>query len=60
MDQGKLALDDPVSDYLADLTDLVIQGEDPTRPITFRHLLTHSSGILGQAESGAFRTPSTR
>ncbi len=54
MDQGKLALDDPVSDYLADLTDLVIQGEDPTRPITFRHLLTHSSGILGQAESGAF------
>ncbi len=50
-ERGKFALDDRVSDYL---TDLEIEGEDPGRPITFRHLLTHSSGILGQAEKGAF------
>ncbi len=52
--QGKLALDDRVSDHLDGLT---IDGEDPSRPVTFRHLLTHSSGILGQAEPGAFPDP---
>jgi len=42
MEQGKFALDDPVSDYLGDL---VIRGEDIERPVTFRHLLTHTSGM---------------
>ena len=44
MEQGKFKLDDRVSDYL---TDFKIQGEDPQHPITFRHLLTHTSGIPG-------------
>ncbi len=43
MDQGKFKLDDPVSKYL----DFTIQGDDPKNPVTFRHLLTHTSGIEG-------------
>jgi CubicO group peptidase (beta-lactamase class C family) len=42
MEQGKFKLDDRVNDYL---TDFKIQGEDPKNPITFRHLLTHVSGL---------------
>lgn len=44
MEQGKFKLDDHVNDYL---TDFKIQGEDPKNPITFRHLLTHVSGLPG-------------
>ena len=44
MEQGKFKLDDPVNNYL---TDFKIQGEDPQHPITFRHLLTHTSGLPG-------------
>lgn len=42
MEQGKFKLDDPVNKYLGDIK---IQGEDPQHPITFRHLLTHTSGL---------------
>lgn len=44
MEQGKFKLDDRVNDYL---TDFKIQNEDPKNPITFRHLLTHTSGLPG-------------
>ncbi len=44
MEQGKFKLDDRVNDYL---TDFKIQGEDPQHPVTFRHLLTHTSGLSG-------------
>lgn len=49
MEQGKFKLDDPVNKYL---TDFKIQGEDPQHPITFRHLLTHTSGL--PADFGPF------
>jgi CubicO group peptidase (beta-lactamase class C family) len=49
MEQGKFQLDDPVNKYL---TDFKIEGEDPQHPITFRHLLTHTSGLPG--DFGAF------
>jgi CubicO group peptidase (beta-lactamase class C family) len=49
MEQGKFQLDDPVNKYL---TDFKIVGEDPQHPITFRHLLTHTSGLPG--DFGAF------
>jgi CubicO group peptidase (beta-lactamase class C family) len=42
MEQGKFKLDDRVNDYL---TECKIQGEDPNQPVTFRHLLTHTSGL---------------
>jgi len=44
MEQGKFKLDDRVNDYL---TEIKIQGEDPSKPVTFRHLLTHTSGLPG-------------
>ena len=44
MEQGKFKPDDPVNKYL---TDFKIQGEDPQHPVTFRHLLTHTSGLPG-------------
>ena len=49
MEQGKFKLDDRVNDYL---TDFKIQGEDPQKPVTFRHLLTHTSGL--PADFGGF------
>src|SRR5215470_9715766 len=49
MEQGKFKLDDHVNDYL---TDFKIQGEDPAHPVTFRHLLTHTSGL--PADFGGF------
>jgi CubicO group peptidase (beta-lactamase class C family) len=42
MEQGKFKLDDPVDDYLGDLK---IGGENRRYPVTFRHLLTHTSGL---------------
>ncbi|HJZ69224.1 MAG TPA: serine hydrolase domain-containing protein, partial [Blastocatellia bacterium] len=44
MEQGKFKLDDRVNDYLSDSK---IQNEDPQHPVTFRHLLTHTSGLPG-------------
>jgi CubicO group peptidase (beta-lactamase class C family) len=44
MEKGKFKLDDPVSKYL----DFKIQNDDPQNPITFRHLLTHTSGLTGE------------
>lgn len=44
MEQGKFKLDDKVNDYL---TEFKIQKEDPKNPVTFRHLLTHTSGLPG-------------
>lgn len=44
MEKGKFKLDDRVNDYL---TDFKIQKEDPKNPVTFRHLLTHTSGLPG-------------
>lgn len=43
-EEGHFELDDPVGPHLGDV---VIVGEDPARPITFRHLLTHRSGLGG-------------
>ena len=44
MEKGKFKLDDKVNDYL---TEFKIQKEDPQNPVTFRHLLTHTSGLPG-------------
>ena len=44
MEQGKFKLDDRVNDYL---TEFKIQDEDPANQVTFRHLLTHASGLPG-------------
>lgn len=49
MEQGKFKLDEPVSPHLAGFR---IQNEDTNQPITFRHLLTHTSGL--PADFGPF------
>jgi len=55
VEQGKLELDSPASRWVPDLTNVqVLEGWDengqprtraPKRPITLRHLLTHTSGF---------------
>jgi len=42
-DNGRLRVDDPICKYLDNCP-------DPWRPITVRHLLTHTSGILNYTE----------
>ena len=42
MESGMFRLDDPVNPYL---TEFEIRGEEPGFPVTFRHLLTHTSGL---------------
>jgi CubicO group peptidase (beta-lactamase class C family) len=42
IEKGQVQLDDPVSLHLGDLK---VQGDSPTNPVTFRHLLTHTSGL---------------
>ncbi len=44
MEEGKFKLDDRVNNYL---NEFKIQGENPSKPVTFRHLLTHASGLPG-------------
>ena len=44
MEKGKFKLDDRVNDYLEEFK---IQGENASNPVTFRHLLTHTSGLPG-------------
>jgi CubicO group peptidase (beta-lactamase class C family) len=52
-EEGYLHLDDPISRYLPELADKMVvtetQGgvvrEPAARPITFRHVLTHTSGV---------------
>jgi CubicO group peptidase (beta-lactamase class C family) len=42
MEKGQFQLDDPVSLHLGEIK---IQGDSPANPVTFRHLLTHTSGL---------------
>lgn len=59
VDEGKVKLDDPVTNYLPELKDLWLiaeQGKDrlllkrPGRAITLRHLLSHTSGMPFRSE----------
>ncbi len=48
-EEGRFQLDDPVGDHIPELADLkvLVRGTevDPVRPVTVRHLLTHTSGF---------------
>ena len=46
-EQGRLRLDDPVSEYLPWFTFQAAAPDDP--PVTIEHLLTHSSGLPREA-----------
>ena len=48
--EGRARLDDPVSDHLPQFAQLQVQDADgrlraPARPVTIRHLLTHTAGF---------------
>jgi len=48
VDQGKLKLDDPVEKYLPEFKGKRVQGSQlPARPMTIRHLLSHTAGFWG-------------
>jgi CubicO group peptidase (beta-lactamase class C family) len=70
VDEGKVSLDDPVTKFIPQLSKwMVVTEKDANhvllkplvRPVTIRHLLSHTSGLTPlselQKETGADRTP---
>jgi CubicO group peptidase (beta-lactamase class C family) len=70
VDEGKVSLDDPVTKFIPELAKwLVVVEKDadhvllkpPVRPVTVRHVLSHTSGLTGLSElqqaTGADSTP---
>jgi len=45
MEEGRLALNDPVEMYLPEFKNSAFKDERGTRPITIRQLLTHTAGL---------------
>ena len=60
VDQGKLALDDPVEKYLPEFKGITIKGKPPARPPTVRHLLSNMSGLPGDLLTRVDRPPAAR
>src|SRR5438270_12496360 len=69
-DEGKVSLDDPVTKFIPQLRKwMVVEEKDQShvllkplvRPVTIRHLLSHTSGLAGMSElqqvTGADSTP---
>lgn len=53
-DEGKLSLDDPVSKHIPEFKDAKLEGgERPSREITIRDVLTHTSGLGGSQQTEA-------
>jgi CubicO group peptidase (beta-lactamase class C family) len=47
-EQGKLSVDDPVSKYLPEFANMKLKdGSAPSREVTIRDVLTHTSGLTG-------------
>jgi len=70
VDEGKVSLDDPVTRFIPQLEKwMVVEEKDQAhvllkplvRPVTIRHILSHTSGLSGSAElqqvTGADSTP---
>jgi CubicO group peptidase (beta-lactamase class C family) len=55
VDQGKLALDDPVGKYLPEFKGITIKGKPPVKPPTVRHLLCNMSGLPGDLITALIR-----
>lgn len=48
VDEGKVAIDDPVSKYLPEFKSIQVKGMSPAREITLKDVLTHTSGLGGE------------
>ena len=46
-DKSKLSVDDPVSKYIPQFKDVALKSGPPSREITIRDLMTHTSGLVG-------------
>ena len=70
VDEGKVSLDDPVTKFIPQLNKWMVVAEKDeahvllkplARPVTIRHLLSHTSGLAGISElqqvTGADGTP---
>jgi CubicO group peptidase (beta-lactamase class C family) len=70
VDEGKVSLDDPVTRFIPQLEKwMVVEERDPShvllkalvRPVTVRHVLSHTSGLTGMSElqqaTGSDSTP---
>ncbi len=63
MEEGKLAINDPVSKYLPEFSNMKVQKEGPdgaviledAKPITIKHLLTMTSGVTGASDTAIGR-----
>jgi CubicO group peptidase (beta-lactamase class C family) len=54
LEQGRLTLDDPVSRFLPEFARMQVGSRPAARPITIRHLFTHTAGFAaGEKLSGA-------
>ena len=48
VEQGKVKLEDPVEKYLPEFQGIRVEGsQSPARPMTVRHLLSHTGGFWG-------------
>jgi CubicO group peptidase (beta-lactamase class C family)/type 1 glutamine amidotransferase len=48
VEQGKVKLEDPVEKYLPEFKGVRVEGsQSPARPMTVRHLLSHTAGFWG-------------
>lgn len=52
-DAGKLSVDDPVTKYLPEFADAKLESGPPSRPITLKDVLTHTSGLAGEQRTEA-------
>src|SRR5205085_10441693 len=70
VDEGKVSLDDPVTKFIPHLTNWMVVAEKDNdhvllkplvRPVTVRHVLSHTSGLTGSSElqkvTGSDSTP---
>ena len=53
VDQGKLALDDPIEKYLPEFKGITLRGKPPARRPTVRHVLSNMSGLPGDLLVGS-------
>jgi CubicO group peptidase (beta-lactamase class C family) len=54
VEEGKVAVDDPVEKYIPAFANAKTKDGEPVRGLTIRHLLTHTSGLTGdQATPGS-------
>lgn len=50
VDEGKVSVDDPVEEYIAAFRDAKLANGEPVRDLKIRHLLTHTSGLVGDQQ----------